>query len=124
MGLAVSFLYAIGSVVCHQRPERSFFWDGVQLPVCARCTGLYVGGAVALFAWWAARFTGHMPGRLLTPPRARRVIVLTAIPTAVSWTAGALGIWDGGNVTRACLALPLGLAVGVIVGAVSTKDLR
>lgn len=29
--------------VCHQMPERSFFWKGKQFPVCARCTGIYIG---------------------------------------------------------------------------------
>ncbi|WP_194767251.1 DUF2085 domain-containing protein [Tamlana sp. I1] len=28
---------------CHQKPERSFFWKGKQLPVCARCTGINLG---------------------------------------------------------------------------------
>ena len=36
--------------VCHQRPERSFHVAGVQLPVCARCTGLYVSGAAGALA--------------------------------------------------------------------------
>ncbi|WP_347529071.1 DUF2085 domain-containing protein [Mucilaginibacter sp. CAU 1740] len=30
-------------VSCHKMPERSFFWKGRQFPVCARCTGLYIG---------------------------------------------------------------------------------
>jgi len=28
---------------CHGKPERSFFWKGRQFPVCARCTGIYLG---------------------------------------------------------------------------------
>lgn len=28
---------------CHRMPERSFFWHGKQFPVCARCTGAFVG---------------------------------------------------------------------------------
>lgn len=34
---------------CHQLPERSFHWKGRQFPVCARCTGVYLGEMVALF---------------------------------------------------------------------------
>lgn len=36
---------------CHQMPERSFFIKGYQFPVCARCTGVYLGAlfSIALF---------------------------------------------------------------------------
>lgn len=30
-------------VTCHRKPERSFFYKGQQFPVCARCTGIYLG---------------------------------------------------------------------------------
>lgn len=29
--------------LCHQKPERSFFYKGKQFPVCARCTGIHLG---------------------------------------------------------------------------------
>lgn len=28
---------------CHQMPERSFYIRGRQLPICARCTGVFIG---------------------------------------------------------------------------------
>jgi len=33
---------------CHQLPERSFFIKGKQMPLCARCTGVFMGYAAAL----------------------------------------------------------------------------
>ena len=42
--------YLMGGVVCHQRPERSFHPGGVQMPVCARCFGLYLGAGLGVLA--------------------------------------------------------------------------
>jgi len=36
-------------VTCHRIPERSFFYKGQQFPVCARCTGIYLGFLVLPF---------------------------------------------------------------------------
>ena len=33
---------------CHQMPERSFFINGMQFPLCARCTGILVGYLVGV----------------------------------------------------------------------------
>jgi uncharacterized membrane protein len=44
------------SGVCHQFPEHSYFIAGVQLPLCARCTGTYLGALLGLCAsWWRGR---------------------------------------------------------------------
>jgi uncharacterized membrane protein len=32
-----------GYAICHRIPERSFIIAGRQLPLCARCTGIYLG---------------------------------------------------------------------------------
>ena len=42
-GLAAAVVYGVGSFICHQLPERSFHIAGFQLPVCARCLGIYIG---------------------------------------------------------------------------------
>jgi len=65
-----------------------------------------------------------MPLIAWTPATALRAITLAAIPTAVSWTSGVLGAWDGSNLTRALLAVPLGAVAGSVVAAVSSRDLR
>jgi len=33
---------------CHQKPERSFFMRGYQLPLCARCTGVLIGYIISM----------------------------------------------------------------------------
>ena len=40
---------------CHQRPERSYFIRGYQMPVCARCEGELIGMAAAFIAIWFIR---------------------------------------------------------------------
>ncbi len=39
---------AIGYAVCHRIAERSFLLNGVPLPLCARCTGMYMGVMLGL----------------------------------------------------------------------------
>jgi len=124
MDLLVAFIFAVGGVICHQRPERSFFLDGHQFPVCARCTGLYLSAAVGLAGWVAFKTASRWRPVAFDPRLAIRVIAIAAIPTAVSWTTGVTGVWDGSNITRALLAIPLGASAGAIVAAVATKDLR
>jgi|ERR1022692_1780514 uncharacterized membrane protein len=43
IGLALERGFAI---VCHQRPERSFWIFGAEVAVCSRCLGIYLGAAV------------------------------------------------------------------------------
>ena len=45
----VNLIYEIGNHSgCHQIPERSFFYNGRQFPVCARCTGVFIGQIAAI----------------------------------------------------------------------------
>ena len=124
MDLVLFIIFSVGGVICHQLPERSFFWDGHQLPVCARCTGLYLSAGAGLLAWVAIKVARGWRPLSVHPGGALKVLALVAMPTAVSYAAGVAGAWDGSNLTRALLALPLGACAGTIVAAVFTKDLR
>jgi uncharacterized membrane protein len=114
-------VYSVGAVVCHQAPVRSFHLDGVRVPVCARCTGLYLGAAAGMLGWWGAR-RSRIGRRLLASPV--RVLAVVAVPTAVTWAAASLGFWDPGNVVRAVAALPLGAVAGSLVTATVSGELR
>jgi uncharacterized membrane protein len=103
-------VYAASGLVCHQRPERSFSLFGSQLPVCARCTGLYVSAAVATPIALAA-------ATALPAARARLVVIGAALPTIATWTIEHLGLTAFSNLTRLVAALPLGFVTAwLIVG--------
>jgi len=54
----------VGYAICHQIDERSFHIDGQQLPLCARCTGIYMGalaGFTLMRLWGRKRAAGLPP---------------------------------------------------------------
>jgi uncharacterized membrane protein len=99
---AAAVVYSAAGLICHQRAERSFHLAGVQPPVCARCTGLYVSGAAGSIAAWA------LWRRPRAPRRARSVLVLAASPTALTVALEFAGLLHPSNTARALCALPLG----------------
>jgi uncharacterized membrane protein len=115
--------YLAGSVLCHQLPDRSFHVLGAQLPVCARCTGLYVGGALGAAAWFTWRRFQAEPAATIDSRRATYTLLIASAPTALTAMTAAAGIWDLSNTGRAVLALPLGLAAGAVVAAFAANDL-
>lgn len=109
---AIGFLvYAVGSVVCHQLPQRSFHLWATQLPVCARCTGLYAGAALAAVAAAPAAARRIVD----SASRVRWLLLLAAVPTLASlafeWTTGVMP----SNVIRAACGLPLGAAISWVL---------
>ncbi len=109
--------YLAGSFVCHQRAERSFHLAGAQLPVCGRCTGLYVSGAVGLLFSHVAyrRRHGRRDGTTGRRISWRVVIVAASIPLVASVVLEALGLWRGTNAWRAVSAVPAGWVVGTMI---------
>jgi hypothetical protein len=112
-------IYLAGRVVCHQRPERSFVAAGHPLPVCARCTGLYAGGALACLL--AVALPGGRAWKLWAWARTRRGLLTAALPIAVSvvveWVTG----WTDPGV-RAATGAVLGFAgAGLICAALDPQ---
>ena len=111
---ATAAAYHVGSILCHQRADRSFYSGTVQWPVCARCAGLYMSaGLGALVMFIARRRVGRVPR--LTRNHLLLLVLGAAAPTAISWAAERTGLSATSNAWRATLAVPLGLAVSSLV---------
>jgi uncharacterized membrane protein len=119
-GWAGAIVYGVGSLVCHQIPERSFYLSGFQLPVCARCLGIYIGVA----AGGAFVLMRSRAGENLFPAASatrRGLAVAAAAPTLVTVALEAAGMWYPSNLTRALAGFPLGGFVAfVVVSALAT----
>ena len=100
--------------LCHQLAERSLDLGHGPLAVCARCSGLYVGGLIGLFAGAFLVAAGARPraGWLLW----------AAAPTVVDAVLPWLGIPNLANVPRMLLAVPPGVMAGLFL-AVGLTDL-
>jgi len=101
-----SILMFLGSTVCHQLPERSYIFDGFQMPLCARCIGIHFGFVLStlFFLTGSRRFASGLPG-------VKQMIVLGAITSFFLIDAGLSysGISTSDNLRRTLSGLSLGV---------------
>ena len=110
---------AVGYAVCHRIDLRSFHLGERTLPLCSRCTGMYLGSTLA-FAYLLARGRG-LAGQF--PPR--RVLAVLGVFAAafvidgsnsyLSFFPGAPHLYTPGNTLRLLTGTALGLGIGVLV---------
>jgi hypothetical protein len=111
---ASAVTYRAGALICHQQEARSLRAGGVRMPVCARCFGLYAGGAAG--ALLAAVWVLAARRRLSLPlARWRWAAVASALPTLAAWGGEHVAGLAVSGAARALLAIPLGAAVAAIV---------
>lgn len=109
-GDVAAAVYGLGHVICHQRPERSFAWGGTAWPVCARCTGLYVGAALGACAGLGAPIVAPVP-----PSRVRLALALAAGPAVASLLFEWGSRQTPSNLVRAATGLFLGLTTACLL---------
>jgi uncharacterized membrane protein len=107
---------AVGYAVCHRIDLRSFYLGDRQLPLCARCTGMYLGAMLGLAY---QTFSGRR--RAGTPP----VAVLVALAILVMTFAvdglnsylhlfpGAPSLYEPQNWSRLLTGTGMGLAMAI-----------
>lgn len=101
-------------MMCHGRIERCFELFGAPMPICARCTGIYLGLLAGLFAF---------PLMRMLRERVMRIVALVAIvPLGLDGVTQLLGFRESVNPLRVTTGVIAGLAFGLwILSAVERR---
>ena len=110
---------AVGYAICHRIPERSFFLAGRPLPLCARCTGTYLGALIGIAAMWAL---GHRRAGNLPPTRIIVLLVgfvasmgVDGLNSYLSFFPNVPHLYEPSNLLRLTTGTLNGLALSIIV---------
>jgi len=109
----ISFLYNIGTAVCHQINERTFHFDGHALMVCARDTGTYTGFIISLLYWIVInkKIKGGMP-----PPYGLLTASLFIGTLVLDGGTSYLHIRETNNQIRLLTGLLAGSGASILIG--------
>jgi len=109
----------VGYAICHRIPERSFFLAGHQLPLCARCTGTFLGAIVGLTAMLILR---RRRAARLPPVPVLGILVLfvgfwgfDGVNSYMTFFPGAPNLYEPRNWLRLTTGLLNGLALVTFV---------
>lgn len=107
------------SGVCHQLPEHTLATASGQMPLCARCTGTYLGAALTFVLLW--RQPVSRASRL---PKAAIVLFLALLSSLwlvdgvnsyLNFVTGRVWLYPPNNALRLATGLGFGLALGAVV---------
>lgn len=115
----INFLNFIGSLVCHQRPERTLWIGGYYLPVCARDSGAYIGLLLGFTLLWLLR-----KKEAKGPPNLFVSLAMT-LPLWIDSFGQVLGFWTSTNDLRLITGLLFGTALEpLLIYALSLPPLK
>jgi len=113
-------VYASGDRLCHQQAERSLFFNGNEMPFCARCTAIWLGLAVGL--GFMVVYTIDLNERFLA------VLLVSLVPIGIDGVGQLFGFWVSTNFIRFVTGLlaggTAGMAIGVIIDEVKTISIN
>jgi uncharacterized membrane protein len=105
----------IGYALCHQLPDRSFFIHEHQSPLCARCTGMYLGFSIGLLFLILRRRThaARMPTTAIISVLIGFITIMgiDGINSTISIIPGAPQLYQTTNVHRIVTGTLFGIAM-------------
>ncbi len=108
-------LGAIGYSVCHQIAERSFQVHSHKVPLCARCTGMYLGAVLGVvFQFVQGKKSAYPPLRtILVMALFVLAFGLDGVNSYLHFFPGIHGLYEPSNTLRLITGMGMGLAISV-----------
>jgi uncharacterized membrane protein len=107
------------SGVCHQLPEHSLILAGRQIPLCARCSGTYLGALLGLCNLWArgrARASRLAPGRVLAVLAAFGALwAVDGLNSYYQFLTSSVALYTPSNLFRLATGMGTGLALSLVI---------
>lgn len=117
--MLLELLHWLGYGVCHQIPERTIHLAGQALPLCARCSGIYLGAVIG-FAFMLA--SGRARSSIMPPVRVLVVLLafvglfaVDGLNSYLTFFPGAPHLYQPQNWLRLTTGTLHGLAISFIV---------
>jgi uncharacterized membrane protein len=118
---------AIGYAVCHRIDSHSFFLGSRQLPLCARCTGTFLGAVLGVTAMLVMRRSraGRLPPRRVLVAMALFVVAMgiDGVNSYLTFFPGLPHLYEPQNWLRLVTGMFEGLALGVLVWPIFNQTL-
>lgn len=110
-------LAAVGYSLCHQIASRSFFFYGTQMPLCSRCTGMYIGVMVGFGFLIPGKRRGGMPSKkiLWLLGASLLLFAIDGINSYLGFVSSAPHLYAPQNWLRLVTGTTLGLAIPLVL---------
>jgi uncharacterized membrane protein len=105
-----SAIYGCGDRLCHQKAERSFFFNGNQMPFCSRCTAIWLGLTIGLGVM--IYFPIKLDKKFLF------LMIIGLIPIGIDGFGQLFQLWTSNNFTRLITGLLIGIISGIAIGII------
>lgn len=109
---------AIGYAVCHRIDLRSFYLGDRQLPLCTRCSGMYLGAVLGLvYQWITARRRAGIPSWKIIVPTSILVFafIFDGVNSFLNLFPGAPVLYLPHNTLRLLTGTGMGLAIAILL---------
>ncbi|MCD1294461.1 hypothetical protein CUJ83_05535 [Methanocella sp. CWC-04] len=102
-------IHTFFSPLCHQLPWRSIFLNDIKMPVCARCTSIYIATALGLLFFRLKGFgTKEFKMNWI-------LFGLLFVPTGIDGVTQLFGLRESTNELRIIAGFPYGLGYALLM---------